>query len=371
MPGVKSTDGPISRRANQLAGQQPIVIGHRGTAGLRPEHTLVGYQLAIDLGADFIEPDLVITQDGVLIARHEPDLTGTTDVASHPEFADRKTAKMLDGVLVTGWFAEDFTLAEIKTLRAKEQLSFRDHSYDGLYPISTLGEIISLVKNVEAATGTRIGIYPETKHPTYFAEQGYNISQMLIDELVGANFTDPNRVYIQSFEVSNLKQLHDTIMPRAGVDIPLIQLLGAAGTHLDGSLVEIKPYDFVVNEDPRTYADIRSPQGLQEVATYAAGIGPWKRMILSVKGVEANGDGAVNDADKTLTAPTTLIADAHRAGLLVHPYTFRNEEQYLAADYKGDPEKEIEQFIQLGVDGYFTDFAGTGKAARDCVTKRL
>jgi glycerophosphoryl diester phosphodiesterase/arylsulfatase A-like enzyme len=363
-----------------LTGEEPIVIGHRGNAGERPEHTLAGYRRAIGLGADFIEPDLVVTKDGVLIARHEPDITGTTDVANHPEFADRKTTKLLDGVPVTGWFAEDFTLAEIKTLRAKERLPFRDHSYDGQYEIPTLDEIIHLVKDVEATTGKKIGIYPETKHPTYFAEKGYNTSQLLINNLVQDHFTDPNRVYIQSFEVGNLKQLHDTIMPQAGVDFPLIQLLDAADTNLDGSLSEIKPYDFVVSGDSRTYADIRSAQGLQEVATYADGIGPWKRMILSVKGVDANsdgladdvnGDGAVDDSDKTLTAPTTLISDAHQAGLLVHPYTFRNENQYLAADYQGDPEKEIEQFIELGVDGYFTDFAGTGKAARDAIIQQL
>ncbi len=169
---------------NTLNGQDPLVIGHRGNAGERPEHTLAGYQRAIEIGADFIEPDLVVTKDGVLIARHEPDITGTTDVADHPEFADRKTTKMLDGVPVTGWFAEDFTLAEIKTLRAKERLAFRDHSFDGQFEIPTLDEIIALVKNVEATTGKKIGIYPETKHPTYFAEKGYNTSQLLIDDLV-------------------------------------------------------------------------------------------------------------------------------------------------------------------------------------------
>ncbi len=363
---------------NTLDGKAPIVIGHRGNAGERPEHTLAGYQRAIDIGADFIEPDLVVTKDGVLIARHEPDITGTTDVANHPEFADRKTTKMLDGAAVTGWFAEDFTLAEIKTLRAKERLAFRDHSYDGQFEVPTLDEIIALVNQNEAATGRKIGIYPETKHPTYFAEKGYDTSQLLVNNLVRDNFTDPSRVYIQSFEVGNLKQLHDTIMPTAGIHIPLIQLLDADDVRLDGSLIEIKPYDFVVSGDTRTYADIRSAQGLAEVATYADGIGPWKRMIVSVKGVDANGDGiaddvngdgAVNDADKTLTPTTSLIIDAHSAGLLVHPYTFRNETQYLASDYKGDPEKEIRQFIELGVDGFFTDFAGTGKAAKTYETQ--
>ncbi len=363
---------PNPEPLNTLNGQAPIVIGHRGIAGQRPEHTLAGYQLAIDLGADFIEPDLVSTKDGVLIARHEVNIKDTTNVADHPEFANRFTTKVIDGTAESGWFVDDFTLAEIKTLRAKERLSFRDQSYNGQFEVPTLQEIIDLVKKVEATTGKKIGIYPETKHPTYFASEGLTLEEPLVKILKDNNFTDPSRVFIQSFEVGNLKKLNTLI------DVPLIQLLDADDVNLDGSLSEIKPYDFVVSGDTRTYADIRSAQGLAEVATYADGIGPWKRMILSVKGVDANndgkaddvnGDGVVNDADKTLTAPTTLITDAHNVGLLVHPYTFRNETQYLAADYKGDPEKEIRQFIELGVDGYFTDFAGTGKAAKTYETQ--
>jgi arylsulfatase A-like enzyme len=363
---------PNALPLNTLNGQAPIVIGHRGIAGERPEHTLAGYQLAIDKGADFIEPDLVSTKDGVLIARHEVNIKDTTDVASHPEFADRFTTKTIDGVAESGWFADDFTLAEIKTLRAKERLPFRNHSYDGQFEIPTFQEIIDFVKQVEATTGKKIGIYPETKHPTYHAAEGLALEEPLVNLLKQNNFTDPSRVFIQSFEVGNLKKLNGLI------DVPLIQLLDAKDTALDGSLIETQPYDFVASGDKRTYADIRSAEGLKEVATYADGIGPWKRMILSVKGVDANGDGkaddvngdgTVDDADKTLTPPTTLVQDAHNAGLLVHPYTFRNESQYLAADYKGDPTKEIEQFIGLGVDGYFTDFAGTGKAAKDFATQ--
>jgi hypothetical protein len=195
----KLLDAPIPtpniEKLNTLNGQAPIVIGHRGASGDRPEHTLASYQLAIERGADFIEPDLVVTKDGVLIARHEPDITGTTDVADHPEFANRKTTKMLDGVAVTGWFAEDFTLAEIKTLRAVERLSFRERTFDGVFEIPTLDEIIDLVKQTERDTGKKIGIYPETKHPTYFAEKGYDTSQLLVDDLVKNNFTDPNRTY--------------------------------------------------------------------------------------------------------------------------------------------------------------------------------
>jgi uncharacterized repeat protein (TIGR01451 family) len=369
-----STPNPV--KLNTLSGKAPIVIGHRGASGDRPEHTLASYQLAIERGADFIEPDLVVTKDGVLIARHEPDITGTTDVASRPEFADRKTTKMLDGVAVTGWFAEDFTLAEIKTLRAVERLSFRDHTFDGVFQIPTLDEIIALVKQTEKDTGKKIGIYLETKHPTYFTDKGFNTSQLLVDNLVKNQFTNPSRVYIQSFEVSNLKALHETIMPKAGIDIPLIQLFDAEDVRDDGSLIEIQPYDFV-GKNTLTYADLRTPAGLKDVATYADGIGPWKRMIVSVKTVDNNGDGkpddlnndgAINDADKVTTTPTSLIQDAHAAGLLVHPYTFRNEPRYLASDYGGNPENELKQFINLGVDGFFDDFPGTGDLARDRIT---
>ena len=364
-------EAPISTpnlsQLNTLNGQAPIVIGHRGTAGYRPEHTIESYRLAIELGADFVEPDLVSTKDGVLIARHEVNIIDTTNVADHPEFADRFTTKTIDGATETGWFADDFTLAEIKTLRAKERLSFRDQSFNGQFEIPTLQEIIGFVKGVEATTGKKIGIYPETKHPTYHAAEGLALEEPLVKILKDNNFTDPSRVFIQSFEVGNLKKLNQLI------DVPLIQLLDASDTNLDGSLIEIQPYDFVVSGDSRTYADIRSPQGLAEVATYADGIGPWKRMIVSVKGVDANGDGqaddvngdgTVNDADKTLTPPTALVKDAHAVGLLVHPYTFRNESRYLASDYRNDPEREIRQFIELGVDGFFTDFANTGASAK-------
>jgi glycerophosphoryl diester phosphodiesterase len=386
----KLLDTPIATpntvKLNTLSGKPPLVIGHRGASGDRPEHTLGSYKLAIERGADFIEPDLVVTKDGVLIARHEPNLINTTDVADRPEFANRRTTKTVDGYAEEGFFAEDFTLAEIKTLRAKMQQSFRTTVFNGIYEIPTLDEIIDLVKQTEKETGRKIGIYPETKHPTYFASVGkylngtsinVNLSQKLVDTLVKNNFTDPNRVFIQSFEVSNLKELKNTIMPAAKINIPLVQLLDAYDVNLDGSLIEIQPYDFVVKGDARTYADLRTPQGLKEIATYASGIGPWKRMIVSVKGVDANGDGkaddvnrdgAVNDADTTSLPPTSLISDAHALGLQVHPYTFRNEGRYLASDYNGDPAQEYRQFINLGVDAYFTDFPGTGDLVRDQIT---
>ena len=244
----------------------------------------------------------------------------------------------------------------------------------GLYEIPTLDEIIALVKETEKVTGQKIGIYPEMKHPTYFSEKGYNTSQLLINTLVKNKFTDPDRIYIQSFEVGNLKALHSTIMPKAGVNIPLIQLLDADDVRNDGSLIEIQPYDFVKSGTNLTYGDLRTPTGLKEIATYADEIGPWKRMIISVKTVDKNGDGkpddlnadgVINGADKATLAPTSLVQDAHAAGLLVHPYTFRNEPRYLASDYNGNPELELRQFIQLGVDGFFDDFPGTGDLVRD------
>ncbi|PHK06292.1 glycerophosphodiester phosphodiesterase [Nostoc linckia z13] len=382
-----------------LDGEAPFVIGHRGASGKLPEHTLEAYKQAIEDGADFIEPDLVVTKDGVLIARHEPALailnadgtvnfsnttTDVYDITKYPQFADRKKTVSLDGTEITGWFAEDFTLEEIKSLKAIQRLPFRDQSFNGEFEIPTLAEVIDLVKQVEAETGKKIGIYPETKHPTYFAQEATyvgttekinrNISEILIDTLKAENFTDPSRIFIQSFEVGNLKDLHDRIMPNAGVDIPLVQLLDAAGIALDGTLIETQPYDFQVNNDSRTYGDLRTAQGLAEIASYADGIGPWKRMIVSVRGTDANNDGladdinndgVVDESDRTLLPPTTLVADAHDAGLQVHPYTFRNEDLYLAADYKGNPELEFQQFFQLGVDALFTDFPDTGDKVRD------
>lgn len=367
-----ATPNPV--RLNTLNGQAPLVIGHRGASGELPEHTLAAYQLAIDRGADFIEPDLVATKDGVLIARHEPMLGGTTDVASRPEFANRKTTKMLDGVAVTDYFASDFTLAEIKTLRAIMPQSNRTQAFNGLYEVPTLDEIIDLVQKVERDTGKKIGIYPETKHPTFHDALNLSLEEKLIKTLVDQGFTDPNRIFIQSFEVANLKDLNSRIMPSAGVDLPLVQLLDADDVRSDGSLIEIRPYDFVVSGDQRTYADLRSSTGLQEIATYAAGIGPWKRMIVSVKTIDANNDGqpddlnndgVIIDADKVTLAPTSLINDAHRVGLQVHAYTFRNEPGRLASNYNGNPNAEYEQFISLGIDGYFTDFPGTGDLVRD------
>ncbi len=373
------TPNPV--KLNTLNGQAPIVIGHRGASGELPEHTIEAYRLAILRGADFIEPDLVSTKDGILIARHEPNLINTTDVASRPEFASRKKTVLVDGVTEEGFFASDFTLAEIKTLRAVMPQGFRDQLYNGLLQVPTLGEIIDLVKEVEVQTGKKIGIYPETKHPTYHDNLGLSLEEKLIDTLKVKGFTDPKRVFIQSFEVSNLKDLNNTIMPAAGVNLPLVQLLDAYDVANDGTLlyqdVNARPYDFTVKGDTRTYGDLLTPTGLKEIAAYADGIGPWKRQIVSVKTVDnnndgkpddLNNDGTINDADKVTLAPTSLVSDAHKEGLVVHPYTFRNESRSLASNYNNNPELEYRQFISLGVDGYFTDFPGTGDLVRDQIT---
>jgi len=313
---------------------RPLIIGHRGASGLRPEHTLAAYELAIDQGADYIEPDIVATKDGVLVARHENEISGTTDVADRSEFADRQTTKIIDGVEVTGWFTEDFTLAELKTLRAKERLpELRSTEYDGLYDVPTLQEIIDLAQRKSAEVGRTIGIYPETKHPTYFDSIGLSLEEPLVEILDANGYSDrDDPVFIQSFETANLKQLDEL------TNVPLIQLLGDSG----------QPYDFTVSGDPRTYLDLTIPDELTNIATYADGIGPSKRLIVPV-----NEEGR-------LQPPTSLIDDAHAAGLLVHAYTFRNEDFFLAPDYQGNPELEYEQFFSLGLDGLFTDFPGTG-----------
>jgi glycerophosphoryl diester phosphodiesterase len=358
-----------------LNGQTPLVIGHRGASGTLPEHTLEAYKLAIDLGADFVEPDLVSTKDGVLIARHEPNLIATTDVSRRPEFADRRRKMLVDGVEEEGFFASDFTLAEIKTLRAIMPQGFRTQIFNDVFTIPTLEEIINLVKREESITGRKIGIYPETKHPTYHDQLNLSLEEPLLATLEKTGFTDPTRVFIQSFEVSNLKELNGM------TDIPMVQLLDAFDVANDGTLlyqdVNARPYDFAVKGDDRTYADLQTPAGLAEIATYADGIGPWKPMIVSVKTVDnnndgkpddLNNDGVINNADKVTLPPTSLVQDAHALGLQVHPYTFRNESRFLASNYRGNPELEYQQFLNLGVDAYFTDFPGTGDLVRDQLT---
>ncbi|MDQ3385604.1 MAG: glycerophosphodiester phosphodiesterase [Actinomycetota bacterium] len=316
-----------------------IVIAHRGASGHRPEHTLASYALAIEQGADYIEPDLVSTGDGALVARHENEIGGTTDVASHAAFAGRRTTKRVDGTVVTGWFTEDFTLAELKTLRAVERIPAirpSNATFDGIHEIPTLQEIIDLVRSVRARGGPAVGIYPETKLPSYFASLGLPLEQPLVETLHANGFRSrEHQVLIQSLEVTNLRELHEM------TDLPLIQLVKSRGA----------PRDLVIREDRRTYADLVSPAGLGVVARYAAGIGPHKDLVIPRTG------------DDALAAPTHLVADAHAAGLAVHPFTFRRENRFLPAEHRigvdpngpGDLAGEISAFLAAGIDGYFTD----------------
>lgn len=363
-----SDDGPPT-----LQGDKALVIGHRGAAGYLPDHTLEGYKKAIEMGADFIEPDLVATQDGVLIARHEPNITATTDVAQRPEFAGRKTKKTVDGVQEEGWFASDFTLAEIKTLRAIQPLSDRDPSFNGRFQIPTLDEVLDLAKAEGAKAGRTVGVYPETKHPTYHANLGLALEDRLLATLARYGYTGKDApVIVQSFEVSNLKYL------RGKTQVRLVQLVDANDVNADGSIDLTapydKPYDFAVAGDARTFASLLTPAGLKEVKTYADGIGPWKPYLIPSKQVDANndgkpddlnGDGLIDERDRVMMAPTDVVQNAHAAGLFVHAYTFRSEPKRLASDFKGDPQAEYRLFYRLGVDGVFSDFPDQAKAARD------
>ncbi len=354
----------------------PLVIGHRGAGGYLPEHTLESYALAIELGADYVEPDLVSTKDGHLIARHEPNLIATTDVKDRPEFAGRFRTAIVDGFPEQGWFASDFTLAEIKTLRAVQAFGERPQQFNGKFQIPTLAEVIELVKGKSKEKDRTIGIYPETKHPTYHEALGLPLEEPLVRTL---RVTGLNRrealVFIQSFEQSNLKKL------RKLTPVRLVQLVDANDVNPDGSLDFTapfdRPYDWTVSGKPellaRRFDFFTTNEGLGEIRTYADGIGPWKRYIVSTAAVDLNGDGnigdengdgIVNEADRKLLPPTDLITRAHQHGLVVHTWTFRNEQRRLVSDYKGDPVNEYLQLYQLGVDGVFSDFADTAVAAR-------
>jgi len=336
--------------------------------------------MAIDMGADVIEPDLISTKDGVLIARHDPNLAYSTDVASHPEFADRKKTTSVDGEVQTGWFASDFTLAEIKTLGGISTDAERPQQYNGLYKIATFKEIIDLAKAQSAKLGRTIAVYPETKNPSYHRELGLPLEGTLISMINAAGWNSKTApIYVQSFEPGSLKYMKEN-----GLNTKLIQLIDADDVDLKtGQLTYAAPYDkpadWAKAGDPRGFKDMVTPAGLAEIATYADGIGPWKPYIVPVKGTldangavkDMNGDGKINYADATTQAPTTLIADAHKAGLMVHAYTFRNEKRRLAFDYKGDPQAEYLQYFRLGIDGLFSDFTDTAVAARAAYLKEL
>lgn len=324
---------------------QTLVIGHRGASGYRPEHTLASYELAARMGADFIEPDLVSTKDHILVARHEPEISGTTDVANRPEFADRKRTVLLDGVSVTGWFTHDFTLAELKTLHAVERIpQLRQHNtlYNGLFDVPTFQETLDLRVRLQRELDRTIGVYPETKHPTYFRALGLPLEEPLVAILRrnGLDRADAP-AFVQSFEAANLRDLQT----RLGLKTRKVFLTGAAGG----------PFG-----DPRSYADYLTPAGLAELNDFVAGIGPEKGQIIP------------RLPDGTLGTPTSLVADAHAAGLVLHPYTFRAENNFLPTDYRvgtdlaayGRAIDEQVTFLRAGIDGLFTDQPDIGVLAR-------
>jgi len=350
-----------------LDGKPTLVVAHRGASGYIPEETVEAYAKAIEMGADAIEPDVISTKDGVLIARHDPNLAFSTDVAQRPEFAARKRTLSVDGELQEGWFASDFTLAEIKTLGGVSTDAERPQQFNGQYKIATIQEVIDMIKK----SGRNIAIYPETKNPTFHRQQGLPLEDKLLAMLTAAGWTErESPVFIQSFEPGSLKYMRSK-----GSKLKMVQLIDADNVDLKtGALTYAapydKPFDWAQAGDKRLFSDMVTSAGLAEIKTYADGIGPWKRYIVSVKGaVDINGDGKVNDADTSTMEPTTLVADAHKAGLFVHPYTFRNEKRRLASNYKGDPALEYKQFFALGVDGVFTDFADTALAARAAYLK--
>lgn len=343
---------------------RPVLIAHRGASALRPEHTLQAYREAIRAGADFIEPDLVITRDGVLVARHENAIAilaadgsvreATTDVADRPEFAARKTTKTIDGQALSGWFVEDFTLAELKTLRARERIPAirpANVQFNDRFEVPTLQEVIDLAKAESARSGRSIGIYPETKHPTYFQSIGLPLEPVLLQVLERSGWNHAQApVFVQSFEVENLRWL------RARSSLRLVQLLAPRG----------RPYDSVARGSGPGYADMATPAGLAAIARYANGIGPSKSMVIPVvQGVNA--------------APTSLVADAHRAGLLVHPWTLRPENAFLPQSLKsapvddgarrGNARADMDDFLRAGIDGIFTDDPAVGRAAIDALLR--
>ncbi|WP_110240270.1 esterase-like activity of phytase family protein [Nocardioides gilvus] len=331
------------RRTRAPAANDGLVIGHRGSSGTRPEHTLAAYEQAILACADYIEPDLVATKDGVLVARHENEIGGTTDVADKPEFSDRRTTKTIDGARLTGWFTEDFTLAELKTLRATERIPGvrpQNTAYDGLYAVPTLDEVLDLARHSRTCDGKPVGVYPETKHPTYFDSIDLSLEEPLLADLAANGYDGSDPVFLQSFETGNLRELD-----RAS-DFKITQLTGCSGA----------PYDLVAAGDPRTYADVVSAKGLRQVARYADGLGACKDQLIP------------RGADGNLLEPTAVIGDAHAAGLVVHPYTFRVENQFLPAQFRrgtsptapGDLAGEIRAFLDAGIDGYFTDNPAIG-----------
>ena len=333
---------------------QILVIGHRGASALRPEHTLASYAKAIADGADYIEPDLVMTRDGVLVARHENEISGTTDVAAHAEFASRKTTRVIDGHRVTGWFTEDFTLAELKTLRARERLpAYRSTAYDGRFTIPTFDEIIDFVAAESASVGRSIGIIPEIKHGTYFQQRGLAMEQRVLDALAAHAYTRTAPVEIQSFETANLRELRREL-GKQHPNVRLLQLMDDA---------DQQPADVAAAGGTLTYGQMMQPAGLKDVAAYADAIGPSMRAVIPL------------DARGRLGRATHLVRDAHAAGLEVHVYTFRPENHFQARDFwQGTDDKtfneagsvaEIRAYLAAGIDAFFTDDPAIGRKALD------
>ncbi|MHC1478641.1 glycerophosphodiester phosphodiesterase [Frateuria aurantia] len=351
-PGLSAGESGSSLRDEQPLAAKVLVLAHRGASALRPEHTLAAYTQAIVDGADYIEPDLVATRDGYLVARHENNIAETTDVAAHPEFASRHTTKVIDGQQVTGWFTEDFTLAELKTLRARERLpAVRGTHYDGQFQIPTLDEIIDFTAAQSSVLGRPIGLIPEIKHSTYFRKHGLAMEDRLLQILQAHAYTRTAPVEIQSFEVGNLKYLRERLRHSA-LRVRLLQLLDAP---------EQQPADVLAAGGSLTYAEMERPQGLAAIARYADAIGPSTRQIIPLR------------PDGRLGLPTSLVRDAHRAGLEVHVYTFRPENMFMARDFwqgssslARSPEgsvSEIRRYLATGIDAFFTDDPALGREA--------
>ncbi|MER5931376.1 glycerophosphodiester phosphodiesterase [Streptomyces sp. NPDC002054] len=351
-PAAAAGDGTESRHGEGGYRElpYPTVIGHRGASGYRPEHTLGSYQLALDLGADVVEQDLVPTRDGHLVCRHENEIGGTTDVADHPEFASRRTTKSVDGVAVTGWFTEDFTLAELKTLRAKERIPAvrpRNTLYDGRWAVPTFEEVLRWADREGRRRGKRVWLHVETKHPSYFRSLGLGLEEPLAKLLrrYGRDRRD-SAVFLQSFEPSSMQRLARL------VSSPRVVLLAAAHT---------RPWDFVQAGDPRTVADLVTPEGLKWISGFAQGLGPTLDLVIP------------RDASGKLGEPTTLVRDAHARGLVLHPWTARNENSFLPADYRkgtdpaayGDVFGAYRRYFEQGIDGIFTDNPDTGLLAAE------
>lgn len=358
-PAAADTAASASRRPGghgfRLDLPVPTVIGHRGTSGYRPEHTLGSYQLALDMGAHIVEQDLVPTRDGHLVCRHENDITATTDVADHPEFASRRTTKKVDGVSLTGWFTEDFTLAELKTLRAKERIPGtrqKNTLYDGRWEIPTFEEVLRWADREGRRRGKPVWLYVETKHPTYFRGLGLGLEEPLAKLLRRYNrHREQSPLILQSFEPGSIQRLARL------VETPRVVLLSAAGD---------RPWDFVTSGDPRTVADLVKPAGLKWMASFAQGIGPTLDLVIP------------KDASGRLTAPTTLVRDAHARGLVLHPFTMRNENTFLPADFRrgtdpnayGDAFGAFQAYFATGIDGVFSDNPDTALlAAADFTAK--